>query len=437
MSEWSALLEKATPYTPIGRVEKVIGLIIESRGPQARLGDRCDISTNNPHQPVLPCEVVGFRDGRVLLMPYGELDCLSPGCRVVNTGAPFQAALGPHLLGRILDGLGRPLDDRFALPEHTLAPVSGVPPHPLRRKEIDERLALGVKAIDGFATIGRGQRIGIFSGSGVGKSTTLGMIARNSEADLSVIALIGERGREVRDFIDNCLGPAGLKRSVVIVATSEQPALLKIKAALVATAIAEYFRETGKNVLLMMDSLTRVAMALREVGLAVGEPPTSRGYTPSVFAFMPRLLERAGCSENGSITGLYTVLVEGDDFNEPVSDTVRGLLDGHILLTRDLAEQNHFPAVDVLGSVSRLMVQVADKEHQAAAGRIKDLLATYRKAEDLINIGAYVRGASAKIDRAVALKDDIDQLLRQGIHEQVSFEQTLAQLQAIASRIAG
>ena len=254
---------------------------------------------------------------------------------------------------------------------------------------------------------------------------------------MSVIALIGERGREVRDFIDNCLGPEGLKRSVVIVATSEQPALLKIKAALVATAIAEYFRETGKNVLLMMDSLTRVAMALREVGLAVGEPPTSRGYTPSVFAFMPRLLERAGCSENGSITGLYTVLVEGDDFNEPVSDTVRGLLDGHILLTRDLAEQNHFPAVDVLGSVSRLMVQVADKEHQAAAGRIKDLMATYRKAEDLINIGAYVRGASAKIDRAVALKDDIDQLLRQGIHEQVSFEQTLAQLLAIAARISG
>lgn len=261
------------------------------------------------------------------------------------------------------------------------------------------------------------------------------MIARNSEADLSVIALIGERGREVRDFIDNCLGPEGLKRSVVIVATSEQPALLKIKAALVATAIAEYFRETGKNVLLMMDSLTRVAMALREVGLAVGEPPTSRGYTPSVFAFMPKLLERAGCSESGSITGLYTVLVEGDDFNEPVSDTVRGLLDGHILLTRELAEQNHFPAVDVLGSVSRLMVQIAEKDHQKAAGRLKDLLSTYRKAEDLINIGAYVKGASAKIDCAVSLKDDIDRLLRQGIHDNAPFDETVQGIQAIAARI--
>ncbi len=428
-------IDKAQPYQEFGVVEQVIGLTIESTGPKAKIGDLCEIHTDNPHDPILQAEVVGFRDDRILLMPLGEMDNLSPGCKVINTGEAFKVCVGPELLGRIVDGLGNPIDDRFELSHDLKYHIHAHAPHPLRRTDIDEPLPMGIKAIDGFSTIGTGQRIGIFAGSGVGKSTTLGMIARNTEADLSVIALIGERGREVKDFIDNALGREGLKRAVVVVSTSEQPALLKIKAALVATSIAEYFRKSGKNVLLMMDSLTRVAMALREVGLAIGEPPTTRGYTPSVFAFLPKLLERTGTSENGSITGLYSVLVEGDDFNEPVSDAVRGLLDGHILLDRALAEQNHFPAIDILGSISRLMVNVADQEHQQNAGKIKDLMAAYRKAEDLINIGAYVQGTNPKIDTAMALKGEIDQLLRQGINENASMETTLDQMKKIALRI--
>ena len=429
------LLAKAEPYEEIGQVDQVIGLVIESRGPKAKLNDVCLIETGDPFMPTIPTEVVGFKEGKLLLMPLGEMGNLSPGARVFNTGHSFRVNVGPELVGRVLDGLGNPIDDRFDISQDMAFHVHAHAPHPLKRKEIVEPVTLGVKSIDGFMTVGKGQRVGIFAGSGVGKSTTLGMIARNTEADLSVIALIGERGREVQDFIDNSLGPEGMKRAVVVVSTSEQPALMKIKAALVATTVAEYFRKSGKNVLLMMDSLTRVAMALREVGLAVGEPPTSRGYTPSVFAFMPKLLERSGTSDTGSITGLYTVLVEGDDMNEPVADMVRGLLDGHIVLNRELAHQNHFPAVDVLASVSRLMVQITEKEHRDAAGKIRDLMAVYNRSEDLINIGAYVPGSNPKLDLAVALRPEIEALLRQDIYENAPYDSTVAQMLKIAGKV--
>lgn len=428
------LMDKADPYPQVGLVDQVIGLVIESKGPKAKIADVCLIETGDPFMPTVPAEVVGFKEGKILLMPLGELGNLSPGARVFNTGHSFQVNVGPELLGRVLDGLGNPIDDRFPVSNNLQFHVHAHAPHPLKRKEITEVIPLGVKSIDGFNTIGKGQRVGIFAGSGVGKSTTLGMIARNTEADLSVIALIGERGREVQDFIDHSLGPEGRKRSVVVVSTSEQPALMKIKAALVATTVAEYFRKSGKNVLLMMDSLTRVAMALREVGLAVGEPPTTRGYTPSVFAFMPKLLERSGTSDTGSITGLYTVLVEGDDMNEPVADTVRGLLDGHIVLSRELAQQNHFPAVDVLASVSRLMTAIADKAHREAAGKIRDLMALYKRSEDLINIGAYVQGANPKLDQAVALKGEIDALLKQEIESNAPFAETVEKMLQIAGK---
>lgn len=434
MSNLFQMVDKGEPYQQVGLVDQVIGLVIESRGPKAKIADVCMIETGDPFTPQIPAEVVGFKEGKLLLMPLGEMGNLSPGARVFNTGHSFRVNVGPELMGRVLDGLGNPIDDRFPVSEEMQFHVHAHAPHPLKRKEITDVIPLGVKSIDGFNTIGKGQRIGIFAGSGVGKSTTLGMIARNTEADLSVIALIGERGREVQDFIEHSLGPEGMKRSVVVVSTSEQPALMKIKAALVATTVAEYFRKNGKNVLLMMDSLTRVAMALREVGLAVGEPPTTRGYTPSVFAFMPKLLERSGMSDHGSITGLYTVLVEGDDMNEPVADTVRGLLDGHVVLSRELAHQNHFPAVDVLSSVSRLMTQIADKGHREAAGKIRDLMALYKRSEDLINIGAYVQGSNPKLDQAVALKHEIDALLKQDIEENAAFSDTVETILRIANK---
>ncbi|MBY0403895.1 MAG: FliI/YscN family ATPase [Cyanobacteria bacterium] len=428
-------LDSTSPYEEIGVVDKVIGLIVESKGPHAKIGDLCYIETRNAYKPTIQAEVVGFKDGHILLMPLEEMLNLSPGCRVFNTGDAFKVAVGPELLGRVLDGLGNPIDDRFEISQDLKFHTTAHAPHPLQRQDIQNPIPLGVKAIDGFITLGLGQRVGVFAGSGVGKSTLLGMIARNTEADMSVIALIGERGREVRDFMENALGHEGLKRAVLVVSTSEQPAMLKIKAAMVATSIAEYFRKSGKNVLLMMDSLTRVAMALREVGLAVGEPPANRGYTPSVYAFMPKLLERSGTSDTGSITGLYTVLVEGDDFNEPVSDMVRGLLDGHIMLSRDLAEQNHFPAIDVSGSISRLMMSITSKEHRQAAGKIRDLMAVYRKSEDLINIGAYVPGSNPKLDRAVALKPEIDNLLLQDVDDKVNFKVTLEIMLQIAKKI--
>lgn len=428
-------VDRIDPYAEVGVVDQVIGLTIESSGPRAKIGDVCLIESADPDKGMMRAEVVGFQDEKLLLMPLSEMLELSTGCKVINTGAPFQIALSPEMSGRILNGLGEAIDDRYEIPKKAKRVVHADAPHPLKRVEIDTPLTLGVRALDGFTTVGKGQRIGIFSGSGVGKSTTLGMIAKNTDADLSVIALIGERGREVQDFIDNVLGPEGMKKTIVVVATSEQPALMKIKAALTATTIAEYFRDQGKDVVLMMDSLTRVAMALREVGLAIGEPPASRGYTPSVFAFMPKLVERGGTTEDGTITSIYTVLVEGDDFNEPISDMVRGLLDGHIILSRHLAEQNHFPSIDVLGSISRLMINLAEKEHRDAAGKIRDLMAVYKKSEDLINIGAYAPGSNPKLDKAVNLKDAIDYILKQDVEESPTFDETVGMMVDLASKI--
>lgn len=435
LDELKNILPQQFPYPEIGHVDEVVGLVIETKGPKAKIGDLCYIHNPQSGMPPLPAEVVGFKAGKLQLMPLGEMTALAPGSTVVNTGKPFMIPVGDNLLGRVIDGLGQPIDGRGEIFCHQHWPAMMEAPAPMDRQMITERLHLGVKSLDGFTTVGRGQRMGIFSGSGVGKSTTMGMIARNTEADLNVIALVGERGREVREFIEHALGPEGLKRSIVVVSTSEQPALMKIKAALVATTVAEYYRAQGKNVLLMLDSLTRVAMALREVGLSVGEPPTSRGYTPSVFAFLPKLLERTGTGSQGSITGLYTVLVEGDDFNEPISDAVRGLLDGHIILSRDLAYQNHFPAVDVLGSISRLMISIVNDQHMACAGKIRDLMATYKRFEDIISIGAYVKGTNPKLDQAILLKDAIDGFLKQSIHENISYEDMCASLDRIVSRI--
>jgi len=411
-----------------GKVTRVTGLTLEARGLKAAIGEICWIY-NNGLTPIV-AEVVGFREEVTLLMPLGELEGIGPGCRVMATGRGHLIPVGSELLGKILDGLGRPLDGTV-LEVKERRPVNNSPPNPLVRKRIQNVMATGVKAIDGLLTCGCGQRIGIFAGSGVGKSTLLGMIARHSTADVNVIALIGERGREVRDFIESDLGPEGLKRSVVIVATSDQPALVRIKGAFTATAIAENFRDQGKNVVLMMDSLSRFAVAQREVGLAIGEPPTTRGYTPSVFASLPKLVERAGSGEKGSITGLYTVLVEGDDLNEPVADAVRGLLDGHIVLTRQLASRNHFPAIDVLQSVSRLMPVITTPEHLETAGKLRDLLAAYHEAADLIEIGAYQAGSNPRVDAALKYYEDIQSFLRQKDDEYYNFEDTLAELAEI------
>ena len=399
-----------------GKVRQVIGTVVESNGPPMSIGETANIIYRRSAAPVLS-EAVGFRDSKVLLMPLGELGGISAGSEVVALGHPLQIGLTPQMLGRVLDGVGRPIDGLGPLPNAVSAEITGQPPDALKRRRVTEPLGLGVRAIDGLLTAGKGQRIGIFSGSGVGKSTMLGMIARNTTADVNVIALVGERGKEVRDFIERDLGEAGLKRSVVIVATSDQPALVRIKAAYVATRIAEFFRDAGLDVMLMMDSVTRFAMAQREVGLAIGEPTTTRGYTPSVFATLPKLLERAGTSQSGTITALYTVLVDGDDMNEPVADAVRAILDGHIVLSRKLASANQFPAVDVLASVSRVMPDVVTPEHFAAASKVRDMMATYREAEDLINIGAYVAGSNPRVDLAIARFETIRSFMRQGIYE--------------------
>jgi flagellum-specific ATP synthase len=425
-----ALLETARTAESIrlrGKVNQMVGLVIESNGPPVSVGELCEIrggsgagrpaEASSDEGPVVDAEVVGFRDSKVLLMPLGPVDGVGPGSTVTAAQEPFSVRVGDELLGRVLNGLGRPIDDKGPIWSKDKQPVNASPPDPLRRQRIREPLGTGIRSIDSLITCGKGQRVGIFAGSGVGKSVLMGMIARSSEAHINVIALIGERGREVRDFLERDLGEEGLRRSVVVVVTSDQPALVRIKGALVATAVAEHFRDRGADVMLMMDSVTRVAMAQREVGLAIGEPPTTRGYTPSVFAFLPRLLERAGMAERGSITGLYTVLVEGDDTNEPVSDTTRSILDGHIVLSRRLASQGHYPAVDVLESVSRVMVDVVDEEHMAVANRIRDTLGTYREAQDLINIGAYRRGNNPRIDFAIERIDRINAFLRQGIQE--------------------
>jgi len=415
-----------------GQVVQVIGLTVEAEAPVGEVGEICHIY-NTKETSYIPAEIVGFRKDRILLMPYGELSGIGPGSKVVFTGRPFKVAVGSQLIGRILDGLGRPMDGGAAVEPERWANIQNVPPHPLNRQRISEPLVLGIRAIDGLLTCGQGQRLGIFAGSGVGKSTLLGMIARNTLAEVNVIALIGERGREVREFIEKDLRD-GLKRSVIVVATSDQPPLVRLKAAFVATAIAEFFRDKGKKVLLMMDSITRFAMAQREVGLAIGEPPVSRGYTPSVFSILPKLLERVGNGEKGSITGLYTVLVDGDDFNEPISDAVRGILDGHIILSRRLANRNHYPAVDVLGSVSRVMPDIVDKSHMQLAGKIKALMAAYEEARDLINIGAYRRGSNPEVDEAIDKMPRITEFLQQAIDEKADLEDTRQRMERIAGQ---
>ena len=415
-----------------GKITQIVGLVIESQGPSVNLGDLCYISPRNEGTPI-PAEVVGFRQNRVLLMPIGEMQGIGPGCEVYSAHQSLKVNVGHHLLGRILDGLGNPMDDKGPLVVDDEYPLHSAPPHPLTRRRIERKMSVGVRAIDGLITLGRGQRIGIMAGSGVGKSTLLGMIARNTEADINVIALVGERGREVREFIERDLGEEGLKRSVVVIATSDQPALVRIKGAMTATAIAEYFRDQGLDVVLMMDSVTRFAMAQREVGLTVGEPPATRGYTPSVFAMLPKLLERSGTGEKGSITGIYTVLVDGDDMNEPIADAVRSILDGHIVLDRKIAAQNHYPAIDVLGSVSRVMLDIVAKEHNLAAQKLRSIMATYREAEDLINIGAYATGSNANIDRAIAAIDSVKAFLQQDVYEKMDADETIAKLLSLTS----
>lgn len=422
LSKYFDRLSDATLVQYKGRVSKVVGLTIESIGPQVQVGEMCKIFPVKSDVPVM-AEVVGFTENAVLLMPLGDMQGISPGATVIASGNSHEVQVGDSLLGRVLDGLGQPIDDKESLNVSRAYPVNNMPPNPLSRMRIREPLPLGVKVIDGMLTCGRGQRIGIFAGSGVGKSTLLGMIARNTVADINVIGLIGERGREVKEFIENDLKEEGLSRSVVVVATSDQPALVRKKGALLATSIAEFFRDQGKNVILMMDSLTRFSMAQREVGLAIGEPPVTKGYPPSVFAELPRLLERSGNSDKGSITALYTVLVDGDDMNEPIADTVRGILDGHIVLSRALANKNHYPAIDVLASVSRVMPSIMSAEHMKKVGVMRDLLATYKDSEDLISIGAYVKGSSKKVDFAIEKNDEINNFLKQGVHDKYTFSQ--------------
>ena len=437
MSDYFKRYEKCIEeplFKKMGKVVNVIGLTIESAGPDARLGDICQVFPAGGQETgkSIMAEVVGFKSGMTQLMPYEVTDGIGSGSIVENTNMPLMVEITDGILGKTLDGLGRPVDGS-SFEATARYPVEAAPPDPLEREIIDEVLPLGVKAVDGLLTVGKGQRIGIFAGSGVGKSTLMGMFARNTTAQVNVIALIGERGREVREFIERDLGPEGMARSVVVVATSDKPALERNKAAKTATAIAEYFRDQGKDVLLMMDSLTRFSMAQREIGLASGEPPVSRGYPPSVYAEMPKLLERAGRSDKGSITGLYTVLVDGDDFNEPITDTARSILDGHIMLNRKLAHKNHYPAIDVLQSISRCMSSIATREHKAMAGKLKNVLATYQEAEDLINIGAYKAGSNPDIDYAISKIGQVNEFLMQDVDTKTDFEETVEEMQAIFS----
>ena len=423
-------VKQKTYFKRLGKVVNVVGLTIESNGPDAKLDDLCRIIVDKDENRFIMAEVIGFKDGITLLMPFETTEGIGSGCIVENMGYPLSVSVGEDMLGLTLDGLGRPIDGSEYIGTDTYR-IDAPSPDPLSREIITEPLPLGVKAVDGLITLGKGQRIGIFAGSGVGKSTLLGMFARNTKADINVIALIGERGREVREFIERDLGEEGMKRSVLVVATSDKPALVRRKAAQTATAIAEYFRDQGNDVLLMMDSLTRFSMAQREIGLASGEPPVTRGYPPSVYAQMPKLLERAGNSDKGSITGLYTVLVDGDDFNEPITDTARSILDGHIMLDRKLGHKNHYPAIDVLQSISRCMSQIATSEHKAAAGKLKNVLATYNEAEDLINIGAYKSGANKNIDYAIEKIDAINEFLCQDVDSKYSFDEELDMLKGL------
>lgn len=423
LDDFKNVVNQVSSIQMTGRVTKVIGLVLESEGPKAKIGEVC-VLKNRLGQEVSKSEIVGFRDNIILSMVLGDVDELSPGMEIAATGDTLKVNVGDGLLGRVVDGLGNPIDGKGKLNTNARRTIYAVPPNPLQRKRITETLSTGIRAIDGLLTLGKGQRLGIFAGSGVGKSTLLGMIARNTSADINVIALIGERGREVREFIEKDLGAEGLERSIVVVATSDAPSLVRVKAALVATSIAEYFRDRGLDVMLMMDSATRLAMAQREVGLTIGEPPTTKGYTPSVFSVLQKTMERAGTSELGSITGLYTVLVEGDDFNEPVSDAVRGILDGHIVLSRKLAAMRHYPAIDVLQSISRVKGDIISDQHNIASGQLIELMATYAGAEDLISVGAYHKGSNPKIDKAIMMHDVINEFLKQKIHESMTFSET-------------
>ena len=411
----------------MGKIEKIVGMTIEASGPACNIGDVCRIYSKDM-QSFIRAEVVGFNKSNILLMPYTEIEGIGPGSIVDSTGDKLNVKAGPGLIGRIVDATGLPLDGGKDPGCTDSVSITGAPSNPFNRPPIKEQIELGVKAIDGLLTMGKGQRMGIFAGSGVGKSTLMGMIARKVKADINVIALVGERGREVREFIERDLGPEGMARSVLVVATSDQPAMMRSKCPLTATAIAEYFMRQGKDVLLMMDSLTRYAMALREVGLSTGEPPIARGYTPSIYSNMPKLLERAGNFPEGSITGIYTVLVEGDDTNEPIADTVRGIIDGHIILSRKIAAQNHYPAIDILPSVSRLMSEIDTPEHKQAAGKLKTVLATYNEAEDLINIGAYKSGSNPNIDYAISKIDAVNGFLCQDVDEKFDFDTSIDML---------
>lgn len=431
VSRYLPLLQDVEPIKAKGMVEQVIGLSIAGKGPAAPVGDVCDIYARSSCTAV-KAEVVGFKGRQVLLMPLGEMRGIQPGSMIVYRGEKARIRVTSGLLGRVLDGLGLPLDDQGPLPTGATYPLYAEPLNPLLKNRITTPLDLGVRAINGLLTCGQGQRMGIFAGSGVGKSVLLGSMARYTQADVNVIALIGERGREVREFIERDLGTDGLKKSVVVVVTSDQPPILRMRGAYVATTIAEYFRDQGQNVLLLMDSLTRFAMAQREVGLAIGEPPLTKGYTPSVFALLPKLLERAGTAAGpGSITGLYTVLIENDDFNDPIADAVRSIVDGHILLTRELADRHHYPAIRILSSLSRVMADIATPEHMAMAGKLREVLAVYQEAEDLITIGAYVQGSNAKIDYARHMIDAVQEYLRQAPGEHVSFAESVQQLSTL------
>lgn len=425
-------VSRTTTVEYTGKVDRVIGMTVESLGPIVNVGDMCKIYSADESEQVY-AEVVGFKEDKVLLMPLGNMSGVGSGNKVVAVGKGFGVPVGECLRGRILNALGEPMDGGEKIHPETFYDMDRDPPNPLSRKRIDEILSVGVKTIDGLLTMGKGQRMGIFAGSGVGKSTLLGMIARNSDADINVIVLAGERGREVLDFVEKNLQADGLAKSVLVVATSDQPAMLRIKSCLAGTAIAEYFRDQGYNVMLMMDSLTRFAMAQREVGMAIGEPPVARGYTPSVYSMLPRLLERSGTSDKGSITAIYTVLVDGDDMNEPISDTVRGILDGHIVLSRKLANSNHYPAIDVLASISRLMADIATPEHKDMAGQFKNWMSVYRDSMDLINIGAYKRGSNAEIDMAIRKQAAINNFLLQDVDDSFTFEGILEELNNVVN----
>lgn len=429
-------LKDLEPIKLYGRVTKGIGLVIEGSGPRTSIGDICQIQSDeiNPltSEPLLiEAEVIGFKDDKILLMPLGNIVGVGAGSKIIARGKQKYIRVSKNLIGRVIDGLGNPLDNKGPITGN-LQPIYTEPINPLKRRRITEPLDLGIRAINAMLTIGKGQRVGIMAGSGVGKSVLLGMMARNTTADVNVLALIGERGREVREFIEKDLGDSGLEKSIIVVATSDTSPLMRIRAAYVATAIAEYFRDLGKSVLLMMDSLTRFAMAQREIGLSAGEPPTTKGYPPSVFNLLPKFLERAGtCDGEGTITGLYTVLVEGDDMNEPIADAARSILDGHIVLSRDLANHNHYPAIDVLASISRLMKDIISDSHKKLVQKALDIMATYKRYEDIINIGAYKQGTNPKLDSAIAMVDKLNQFLRQSINEKTSFAETLKALEAI------